>query len=60
MKERKPKTCQWLEGFYNPRFSGLRKCHEAPYFEVHANGVCVGWVCKKHCIDVTQQGFQIR
>lgn len=58
--KRKPKRCQWLEGFYNSKFSGLRKCTNNPIFEVHANGECVGWICPKHVIDVTQQGFQIR
>lgn len=60
MKERKPKVCQWLQGFYNPRFSGLKRCQDKPMFEVHAHGVCVGWVCAKHSIDVTQLNFQIR
>lgn len=60
MKERKPKHCQYLRGFWNKRFSGLQTCKLPPVFEVHANGVCVGWVCPKHSIDVTQIGFQIR
>jgi hypothetical protein len=59
-KERKPKRCQWLHGFYNPSFSGLRRCKEEPVFEVHANGVCVGWVCGRHVQDVIQMDFKIR
>lgn len=59
-KLRKPRYCQWREGWGNNFYSAQFPCESKPMFEVQQHGVTVAWVCPKHSIAVTQLGFQIR
>lgn len=59
-KARKPKHCQWMEGFQSNATSGWHSCSAKPVFKVQYQGVTVGHVCGKHSISATQHGWQIR
>jgi hypothetical protein len=59
-KTRKPKKCQWVEGFGHDGVSAWHTCPLKPMFEVQVHGATIAHVCPQHSIHVTQRGYQIR
>jgi len=59
-KTRKPKKCEWVEGFCHSAIASLTYCESKPVFEVQVRGVTVAHVCTAHAIPSTQHGYQIR